>query len=112
MKSAALSVVLMLACSTAASQGNTPVNRYNGVSENIYLLERCGGLTAERRAWLDNVRRHTMRAAGWDGGQAAAHDVVLKREFEQRYVVMISKERCEALARTTDHERATTVLAP
>jgi hypothetical protein len=110
MKSAALSVVLMLACSTAASQGNTPVNRYNGVSENIYLLERCGGLTAERQAWLENVRGHTLRATGWDAAQAAAHDLILQREFKQRYVVMIPKERCEALARTTDHERATTLL--
>ena len=53
-----------------------------------------------------------MRAAGWDAAQAATHDVVLKREFEQRYVAMISKERCDLLARTTDHERATTVLVP
>ena len=44
--------------------------------------------------------------------QNASLHVVLKREYDQRYVVMISKERCDALARTTDHERATTVLVP
>jgi hypothetical protein len=112
MKNAALSIAIMLSCSTAASQGVPPIMRYNGVAENMYLLERCGALTTERRAWLNNVRGHAMRAAGWSAAQAAAHDQVLDREFEQRYVTMIPKERCDALARTTDHERATTRFVP
>jgi hypothetical protein len=112
MKNAVLSVVTMLWCATAASQGVPPVMRYNGVAENMYLLERCDALTTERRAWLNNVRGHAMRAAGWSAAEAAAHDLILDREFELRYVAMIPKERCDALARATDHERATTRLVP
>lgn len=112
MKSAVLSIVLMLSCSTAASQGVPPIMRYNGVAENMYMLDRCGALTAERRAWLDNVRGHAMRAAGWDAAKAAAHDQLLKSEFEQRYASGIAKERCDQLARTTDHERATVLRVP
>ncbi|MCI3953769.1 MAG: hypothetical protein K0R53_3269 [Burkholderiales bacterium] len=112
MKNAILSILLMLSCSTAATQGVPPVMRYNGVAENIYLLDRCRALTAERRAWLENVRAHAMRAAGWDAAQAAAHDELLKSEFAQRYAAGIAKERCDQLARTTDHERATVRLVP
>jgi hypothetical protein len=111
MKNAALLIALMLSCSTAPAQGTPPVMRYNQVAENIYLLGRCGALTAERRAWLENVRGHTMRAAGWGAAEAAAQDQVLKPEFDQRYTV-VAKERCDQLARTTDHERATTVKVP
>jgi hypothetical protein len=112
MKRAILSIVLMLSCSTAASQGVPPVMRYNGVAENMYILDRCGGLTGERRAWLDNVRGHAMRAAGWDAAEAAAHDQLLRSEFEPRYAAGIPKERCDRLARATDHERATVRLVP
>lgn len=112
MKKALLTLVLILTCSTVASQGMPPVMRYNGVAENMYQLERCGALTAERRAWLDNVRGHAMRAAGWGPAQAAAHDQVLKKEFDQRYAAGIAKERCDQLARTADHERATVRLVP
>jgi hypothetical protein len=112
MKQAALAIVLMLACSTAASQGVPPVMRYNGVVENIYILHRCGALTSARLAWLDNVREHAMRAAGWDEAKAHAQDQLLTPEFERRYAAGIAKERCDLLARATDRERATTRLVP
>src|SRR5712691_440688 len=102
MTNAVLSIVLMLSCSTAASQGVPPIMRYNKVAESAYLLDRCGALTAERRVWLANVRGHAMHAAGWDAGQAAAQDELLWPEFEQRYAV-VAKERCDELARATDH---------
>ena len=111
MKNAALSIVIILLCSAARSQGLPPVMRYNGVAENIYLLERCGALTADRRAWLENVRGHALRATGWSSAEAAAHDRVLKQEYDQRYTA-VAKERCDQLARTTDHERATVVKVP
>ncbi|HZO04699.1 MAG TPA: hypothetical protein VFB93_26210 [Burkholderiales bacterium] len=85
--------------------------RYNGVAENIYLLERCGELNAERRAWLENVRGHAIRATGWTPAEVAAQDEALQREFRDRYPT-IPKERCEPLARATDIERARTLKVP
>jgi len=112
MKHAIMAAVLMLSCSAALSQGVPPVMRYNGVVENIYILYRCRALTSARLAWLDNVREHAMRAAGWDESKAHAQDQLLTPEFERRYAAGIPKERCDLLARATDHERATTRLAP
>lgn len=112
MKNAVLSITLMLSCSTAATQGVPPVMRYNGVAESMYILERCGAMTPERRAWLNNVRGHAMRSAGWNADDAAALDKLLKVEFEQRYAAGIAKERCDQLARATDHERSTVVKVP
>jgi hypothetical protein len=86
--------------------------RYNGVVENIFILHRCGALTSARLAWLDNVRDHAMRAAGWSAAEANAQDRVLTPEFEKRYAAGIAKDRCDLLARATDREMATTRLAP
>ena len=112
MKNRVLFVLLTLCCSSAASQGVPPVMRYNGVVENIYILYRCGALTSERSAWLNNARGHAMRAAGWGETEAHAQDQLLTPEFEQRYAAGVAKERCDHLARATDHERATTRLVP
>jgi hypothetical protein len=112
MKKTVLFVLLTLSCSSAAGQGVPPIMRYNGVVENIYILYRCGALTSERLAWLENVRGHAMRAAGWDEASAHAQDQLLTPEFEQRYAAGVSKDRCDQLARATDHERATTRLVP
>jgi hypothetical protein len=112
MKKTVLFVLLTLFCSGAASQGVPPIMRYNGVVENIYILYRCGALTSERLAWLDNVRGHAMRAAGWDEAKAHAQDQLLTPEFERRYAAGVAKDRCDQLGRATDHERATTRLVP
>lgn len=112
MKHAILAIALTLSCSTVASQGVPPIMRYNGVVENIYLLHRCGALTSARLAWLENVREHAMRAAGWDETKAHAQDQLLTPEFERRYAAGVARERCDLLARATDQERATTRLAP
>jgi hypothetical protein len=111
MKNALLATLLLLAPSLAMSQGVPPVVRYNAIAESIYMLERCGMLTAERRAWTANVRENAMLANGWDAAKAAAHDQILKAEFAKRYVE-IPKERCDQLARGTDLERATTRKVP
>ncbi|HZM33085.1 MAG TPA: hypothetical protein VFC18_01205 [Burkholderiales bacterium] len=88
-----------------------PAMRYNVVSEMTFLLERCGELTSERRAWLDNVRGHAARAMQWDEAKLAMHDAELAAEFRIRYP-SVEKVRCEELARNIDHERAVTIKVP
>jgi hypothetical protein len=88
-----------------------PVLRYNSVSEAMFLLERCGALTSERRDWLDNVRGHAARAMEWREAELATHDADLQREFSDRYR-SVDKARCEELARNIDNERATTLKVP
>ena len=88
-----------------------PVLRYNSVSETMFLLERCGALTSERRDWLDNVRGHAVRAMEWSEAELATHDADLQREFRDRYP-SVDKARCEELARNTDIERSTTLKVP
>jgi hypothetical protein len=112
MKNAVSCLVLMLFCLTATGQTIPPVMRYNGVAESMYLLERCGEMTDERWEWLENVRMHAMRSAGWDEAQAQAHDRLLIAEFRQRYRAGVAKDRCNQLARATDQERKTTVRVP
>jgi hypothetical protein len=88
-----------------------PVLRYNSVSETMFLLERCGSLTSERRDWLDNVRGHAARAMEWSEAELATHDADLQREFGDRYR-SVDRARCEELARNIDNERATTLKVP
>jgi len=88
-----------------------PVLRYNSVSEAMFLLERCGALTSERRDWLDNVRGHAARAMEWSEAELATHDADLQREFRDRYP-SVDKARCEELARNIDNERASTIKVP
>lgn len=90
-----------------------PVLRYNSVSEAMFLLERCGALTSERRDWLDNVRGHAARALAleWSEAQLATHDAELQREFGGRYP-SVEKWRCDELVRNLDNERATTLKVP
>jgi hypothetical protein len=106
-------LVFLLLSSAAAGQPKPvpPMMRYNAVAETMYLLERCGALTAQRRDWLENVRGHAARATEWSAAQLAAHDADLAREFRGRYPA-VEKERCEELARNIDNERATTIKVP
>ena len=111
MKTAVLSSLLFLAPGLAMSQGVPPVVRYNAIAESIYMLERCGAMTSERRAWTTNVRENAMRANGWDAGKAAEQDAILKPELARRHAE-ITRERCDKLAHGTDLERTTTRKVP
>jgi len=110
MRPTSLALFLVLVYSPAVSQV-PPVSRYNQVAETIFLLERCRALTAERRAWLENVRGHAVRATGWNAVQQAEQDGHLRRELKERYPTL-APERCAELARNVDNEQATTVKAP
>jgi hypothetical protein len=88
-----------------------PILRYNTAAEWMYLLETCGALTPERRAWLENVRGHAALATEWDKARLSEHDAELRREFSARYP-SVPRERCEELARNLDNERATTIKVP
>ena len=111
MKKTVLSIIITVWCCAATGQGVQPVVRYNSVAESMYLLQRCGALTSERRAWIENVREHAIRANGWDAVQLATHDKVLKAELDQRYTT-VPKERCDQLAQATDLEIKQTRKAP
>src|SRR4029453_9703689 len=96
----------LLALSTVVTAQLTPIKRYNSTSESMYLLQRCGELNADRRAWLQRLRDEARRTLEWTPGQGAAHDAALKAEFDQRYPA-VTKEKCDELARATDNERKT-----
>lgn len=112
-RAALLILCLSLPPAPAAEQTKPvpPVMRYNVVAETMFLLERCGALTSERREWLDNVRGHAVRAMEWSEAQLATHDAELQREFRERYP-SVDPARCEELARNIDIERATTIKIP
>jgi hypothetical protein len=112
MRNVLLLAVIMLCSFPAASQRMPAIQRYNGVAESMYLLERCREMTKERWEWLENVRTHAMRAAGWDEAQAQAHDKLLITEFQERYRAGVAKDRCNQLAHSTDVERKSTVKVP
>ena len=84
----------------------TPIKRYNTASETMDLLQRCGELNADRRAWLQRLREDARRTLDWTAGQWAAHDAALKVEFDQRYPE-VTKDKCSELTRATDNERKT-----
>ena len=94
----------LLALCTAGTAQVAPIKRYNTASESLYLLQRCGELNDDRRAWLQRVREDVKRTLDWTPGQWAAHETALKTEFEQQYPA-ITREKCTELARATDNER-------
>ena len=110
MKKTIVLICFTLLASRADAQINT-VARYNNISENGYLLHRCGALTAERLAWLKHLRVHAMRSLGWDEARAEEQEEILVREFDARYRE-VSKEKCAEVVRGVDIERATTKIAP
>ena len=83
-----------------------PIVRYNAIAESVYILNKCGELTAARREWLEHLRGHAMRGLDWSAAQWAAHDAALAREHAQT-IPYVPKDRCDEYARTTDHERRT-----
>ena len=84
-----------------------PMRRFNTITESLYLLERCGSLTPDRRDWLMQLREHALRTpSDMTPQQWAAHEAEIRREFAQRYPT-VSSENCSTLAVTTDRERAT-----
>ena len=94
---------LLALCTVVVAQV-TPIKRYNTASETTYMLQRCGELNGDRRAWLQRLREEARRTLDWTAGQWTAHDAALKAEFDQRYPT-ITKDRCSELARATDNER-------
>lgn len=94
----------LLALCTAGSAQVTPIKRYNTASEAMYLLQRCGELSDDRRAWLQRLREEAKRTLDWTPGQWAAHETALKTEFDQQYPA-VTREKCSELARATDNER-------
>lgn len=98
-----LAALLLALCPLATAQV-APIKRYNTASESLYLLQRCGELTDDRRAWLQRVRDEVKRTLDWTPGQWAAHETALKAEFDQQYPAL-PREKCTELARATDNER-------
>ena len=96
----------VLALCTVVTAQVTPIKRYNTASESLYLLQRCGELNNDRRAWLQRLREEARRTLDWTAGQWAAHDAALKVEFDQQYTE-VTKDKCSELARATDNERKT-----
>ena len=96
----------LLAFCTVVTAQVTPIKRYNTASETMDLLQRCGELNADRRAWLQRLREDARRTLDWTAGQWAAHDAALKVEFDQRYPE-VTKDKCSELTRATDNERKT-----
>lgn len=99
----AVAASLLTLCTAGAAQV-APIKRYNTASESLYLLQRCGELTDDRRAWLQRVRDEVKRTLDWTPGQWAAHETALKTEFDQQYPAL-PREKCSELARATDNER-------
>ena len=93
----------LLALCAAGSAQVAPIKRYNTASESLYLLQRCGELSDDRRAWLQRQRDDVKRNLDWTPGQWAAHETALKTEFEQQYPA-VPREKCSELARATDNE--------
>ena len=94
----------LVAICTAGIAQVAPIKRYNTASESLYLLQRCGELTDDRRVWLQRQRDDVKRNLDWTHGQWAAHETALKTEFEQQYPA-VPREKCSELARATDNER-------
>ena len=94
----------VLALCTVVTAQVTPIKRYNTASESLYLLQRCGELNDDRRAWLQRLREEARRTLDWTAGQWAAHEAALKSEFDQQYTE-VTKDKCSELARATDNER-------
>ena len=94
----------VLALCTVVTAQVTPIKRYNTASETLYLLQRCGELNDDRRAWLQRLRDEARRTLDWTAGQWAAHDAALKAEFDQQYAE-VTKDKCSELARGTDNEK-------
>jgi hypothetical protein len=106
----ARSMLLVMTCSVAgaaiAQPAVNPIRRFNTLTESLYLLERCGALTPERRDWLLQLRDHALRIpSDMTPQQWAAHEAEIRREFAERYPT-VSSETCATLVATTDRERA------
>lgn len=106
----ARSMLLVMACGVAgtaiAQPAVNPMRRFNTLTESLYLLERCGALTPERRDWLLQLRDHALRIpSDMTPQQWAAHETEIRREFAERYPT-VSGETCATLVATTDRERA------
>jgi hypothetical protein len=109
----AVARVVALACAAAcagsaiAQPAVNPMRRFNTLTESLYLLERCGALTPERRDWLLQLRNHALQTPNdMTPQQWAAHEAEIRKEFAQRYPT-VSSETCATLVATTDRERAT-----
>lgn len=79
------------------------IMRYNTVMESRYLLERCGELTADRRAWLRKYADLAKQPLDWSDDQWAAHDAALAQDLAQLYPT-VPKVRCEELVRAINQE--------
>jgi hypothetical protein len=82
----------------------SPLMRYNTVAESMYVLDRCGELTVERRAWLRKLSDLAKGPLDWTADQWAAHDAALAKDLERLYP-SVPKERCAELTRSVDQER-------
>ena len=87
----------------AASQ---PLMRYNAIIETTFLLDRCGVLTPERRAYLEKEARLARQPLDFTKEQWAAQDSALARDLP-RLNPAVSKERCEELVSSIDQEMQT-----
>jgi hypothetical protein len=97
---------LLVCCAAAApafAKAPPAIMRYNTVAESTYLLDRCGELTPERRAWLRKLANIAKRPLRWSDRQRAAHDAALARDFARLYP-SVPKVRCDELVRSIDQE--------
>jgi hypothetical protein len=105
-RSMLLAMACGVGCAAIAQPAVNPMRRFNTLTESLYLLERCGALTPERRDWLLQLRDHALRIpSDMTPQQWAAHEAEIRREFAERYPT-VSSETCATLVATTDRERA------
>ncbi len=99
-----LGFLLGLAASVAPALAEAPaLMRYNTVMESRYLLDRCGELTPERRAWLRKYADLAKQPLAWSDDQWAAHDAALAQDLARLYPG-VPKVRCDELVRNIDQE--------
>ncbi len=90
----------------AGAQTFNPLVRYNNIAESTFILNKCGALTPERHEWLMHTLELAARSIQGTAPQWEQYDKDLLARLEKAYP-SVPKERCEALARSVDHERQT-----